>query len=73
MAQLRGASTTLDTAVRNSIASGVTYAVAAGNSSANASPYSPAQVATALVNGATSNVVTSPGTGSPNKLLKIVP
>ncbi|MFE6485238.1 S8 family peptidase [Streptomyces sp. NPDC057757] len=33
----------------------------------------PAQVSTALVNGATSNVVTSPGTGSPNKLLKIVP
>ncbi|MFE2213895.1 S8 family peptidase [Streptomyces canus] len=145
-----GASTTLDTAVRNSIASGVTYAIAAGNSSANASSYSPArvteaitvgattstdarasysnygsvldvfapgssitagwytsdtatntisgtsmatphvagaaavylaghtsatpaQVATALVNGATSNVVTSPGTGSPNKLLKLVP
>ncbi|MFF0093983.1 S8 family peptidase [Streptomyces canus] len=145
-----GASSTLDTAVRNSIASGVTYAVAAGNSSANASSYSPArvtqaitvgattstdarasysnygsvldvfapgssitagwytsdtatntisgtsmatphvagaaavylaghtsatpaQVATALVNGATSNAVTSPGTGSPNKLLKIVP
>ncbi|MFF4058088.1 S8 family peptidase [Streptomyces sp. NPDC001668] len=145
-----GASTTLDTAVRNSIASGVTYAVAAGNSSANASSYSPArvteaitvgattstdaragysnygsvldifapgssitagwytsdtatntisgtsmatphvagaaavylaghtsatpaQVATALVGGATSNAVTSPGTGSPNKLLKLVP
>ncbi|MEU9327061.1 S8 family peptidase [Streptomyces canus] len=145
-----GASSTLDTAVRNSIASGVTYAVAAGNSSANASSYSPArvteaitvgattsadarasysnygsvldvfapgssitagwytsdtatntisgtsmatphvagaaavylaghtsatpaQVATALVNGATSNAVTSPGTGSPNKLLKLVP
>ncbi|WP_406479511.1 S8 family peptidase [Streptomyces sp. NBC_01615] len=33
---------------------------------------SPAQVATALVNGATSGVVTSAGTGSPNKLLKIV-
>ncbi|MEV8546359.1 S8 family serine peptidase [Streptomyces sp. NPDC051572] len=33
----------------------------------------PAQVATALVNGATSGVVTSPGTGSPNKLLKLVP
>ncbi|MFF3327756.1 S8 family peptidase [Streptomyces sp. NPDC002889] len=32
----------------------------------------PAQVATALVNGATAGVVTSPGTGSPNKLLKIV-
>ncbi|WP_406446615.1 S8 family peptidase [Streptomyces sp. NBC_01613] len=33
----------------------------------------PAQVATALVNGATSGVVTSAGTGSPNKLLKLVP
>ncbi|WP_327427579.1 S8 family peptidase [Streptomyces sp. NBC_01236] len=32
----------------------------------------PAQVATALVNGATSGVVTSAGTGSPNKLLKVV-
>ncbi|MFE6629779.1 S8 family peptidase [Streptomyces rochei] len=145
-----GASTTLDTAVRNSIADGVTYAVAAGNSGANASSYSPArvteaitvgattsndakasysnygsvldlfapgssitagwhtgdtatntisgtsmatphvagaaavylanhtsatpaQVATALVNGATTGKVTSPGTGSPNRLLKIVP
>ncbi|MFJ9587659.1 S8 family peptidase [Streptomyces acidicola] len=32
----------------------------------------PAQVATALTNGATSGVVTSPGTGSPNRLLKVV-
>ncbi|MET8686367.1 S8 family peptidase [Streptomyces sp. NPDC004732] len=32
----------------------------------------PAQVSTALTNGATPNVVTSPGSGSPNKLLKIV-
>ncbi|MCQ4208130.1 MULTISPECIES: S8 family peptidase [Streptomyces] len=145
-----GTSTALDTAVRNSISSGVTYAIAAGNSGANASTSSPArvtqaitvgatsntdakaswsnygsvldlfapgvsitagwntsdsatntisgtsmatphvagaaavylaghtsatpaQVATALVNGATSGVVTSPGTGSPNKLLKLVP
>ncbi|MGW1162991.1 S8 family peptidase [Streptomyces sp. NPDC002513] len=145
-----GVSTSLDTAVRNSIASGVTYAVAAGNSSTNASTSSPArvteaitvgattssdarasysnygsvldlfapgssitagwntsdtatntisgtsmatphvagaaavylanhtsatpaQVATALVNGATSGVVGSPGSGSPNKLLRVVP
>lgn len=34
---------------------------------------SPATVAAALVNGATSNVLTSVGTGSPNKLLKLVP
>ncbi|MEU6357489.1 S8 family peptidase [Streptomyces sp. NPDC047072] len=33
----------------------------------------PATVASALVNGATSNVVTSAGTGSPNKLLRLVP
>ncbi|MFF5454122.1 S8 family peptidase [Streptomyces sp. NPDC012950] len=145
-----GASTTLDNAVRRSIADGITYAVAAGNSGANASSSSPArvtealtvgatgsndaksswsnygsvldlfapgvsitagwhtgdsatntisgtsmaaphvagaaaiylaghpsatpaQVATALVNGATPNKVTSPGSGSPNRLLRIVP
>lgn len=145
-----GASTSLDTAVRNSISSGVTYAIAAGNDNANASSYSPArvteaitvgattstdarasysnygsvldifapgssitagwytsdtatntisgtsmatphvagaaavylaghtsatpaQVATALTGGATTNVVTSPGSGSPNRLLKLVP
>ncbi|MFC9943101.1 S8 family peptidase [Streptomyces pratensis] len=33
----------------------------------------PATVASALVNGATSNVLTGVGTGSPNKLLKLVP
>ena len=50
-----GASTSLDTAVANSIASGVTYAVAAGNSSANASSYSPARVAAAITVGATTS------------------
>ncbi|MFF7260019.1 S8 family peptidase [Streptomyces sp. NPDC008159] len=50
-----GASAALDTAVRNSIASGVTYAVAAGNSSANASSYSPARVTEAITVGATTN------------------
>jgi subtilisin family serine protease len=43
-----GASTALDTAVRNSISSGVTWAVAAGNSNANASTSSPARVAEAI-------------------------
>jgi subtilisin family serine protease len=33
----------------------------------------PAQVATALTGGATTGVVTSPGSGSPNRLLKLVP
>ncbi|MGV9289078.1 S8 family peptidase [Streptomyces sp. NPDC003719] len=50
-----GASATLDTAVRNSVASGVTYAVAAGNSGANASSYSPARVTEALTVGATTS------------------
>jgi subtilisin family serine protease len=46
-----GASTALDTAVRNSIAAGVTYAVAAGNSNRNASSYSPARVGEAITVG----------------------
>lgn len=48
-----GASTTLDNAVRNSITSGVTYSIAAGNSGAPASGYSPARVSTAITVGAT--------------------
>ncbi|MCB8902889.1 MULTISPECIES: S8 family peptidase [unclassified Streptomyces] len=50
-----GVDTVLDTAVRNSIASGVTYAVAAGNDSSNASNYSPARVAEAITVGSTTN------------------
>jgi hypothetical protein len=46
------ASVALDTAVQGSIASGVTYAVAAGNSSADACAQSPASVATAITVGA---------------------
>lgn len=46
------ASTALDTAVRNSIASGVTYAVAAGNDNRNAVYSSPARVSSALTVGA---------------------
>ncbi|MBA2725719.1 MAG: S8 family peptidase, partial [Actinobacteria bacterium] len=53
-----GASSTLDTAVRNSIADGITYGVAAGNGNLiglaqDACNYSPARVATALTVGAT--------------------
>jgi PKD repeat protein len=50
-----GASSTLDNAVANSIAAGVTYAVAAGNSNANACNYSPARVASAITVGATTS------------------
>ncbi len=43
-----GAQPALDTAVANSIASGVTYAIASGNSNADACNFSPARVETAL-------------------------
>jgi serine protease len=46
-----GASTALDDAVRNSVAAGVTYAIAAGNSNANACGSSPARVTQALIAG----------------------
>jgi subtilisin family serine protease len=48
-----GANTALDNAVAASIKSGVTYAIAAGNSNANACTQSPARVPTAITVGAT--------------------
>jgi subtilisin family serine protease len=48
-----GASSALDTAVSNSIADGVTYAIAAGNSNVDACTQSPARVPTALTVGST--------------------
>jgi subtilisin family serine protease len=50
-----GASSTLDNAVANSIASGISYAVAAGNSTANACNSSPARVGSAITVGATTS------------------
>ncbi|MFE7586072.1 S8 family serine peptidase [Streptomyces gardneri] len=50
-----GVDTVLDQAVRNSIAAGITYAVAAGNDSSNASNYSPARVSEAITVGSTTN------------------
>jgi subtilisin family serine protease len=53
---LGGAATSsIDTAVANSIADGVTYAVAAGNESTNACNRSPARVAAAITIGATTS------------------
>jgi subtilisin family serine protease len=48
-------STSLDSAVSNSIAHGVVYAIAAGNSNANACNYSPARVSSAITVGATTS------------------
>jgi len=50
-----GANLAVDQAVRNSIADGVSYAVAAGNSNANACAFSPARVAEAMTSGASTS------------------
>lgn len=50
-----GASSSLDTAVQNSINAGVTYAVAAGNSNTNACNQSPARVAAAITVGSSTS------------------
>ncbi len=60
-----GASSSVDTAVRNSIGDGVSYAIAAGNGNAggkgqNACNYSPARVAEAMTIGATDRTDTKP-------------
>ena len=50
-----GASSALDTAVRNSITDGVTYAVASGNDNADACNYSPARVGEAITVNSSTN------------------
>jgi subtilisin family serine protease len=50
-----GVSTTLDNAVNNAISRGITFALAAGNSSANACNSSPSRVAAAITVGATTS------------------
>jgi subtilisin family serine protease len=55
-----GASSSIDTAVNNSINDGVTYAVAAGNETTLACNRSPARVPAAITVGATSNTDAKP-------------
>ncbi|MCP9974866.1 S8 family peptidase [Streptomyces somaliensis] len=50
-----GVDSTLDQAVRNSVAAGITYAVAAGNDNKDASTSSPARVPEAITVGSTTN------------------
>lgn len=50
-----GANLAVDQAVRNSIADGVSYAVAAGNSNASACLFSPARVGQAMTSGASTS------------------
>ncbi|NBQ69759.1 MAG: S8 family peptidase [Nitrosomonadaceae bacterium] len=66
-----GASTALDTAVSNSIKSGITYAIAAGNSSQNACNFSPARVAAAITVGATDAKDTRPKWSNYGKCLDL--
>ena len=51
-----GTSSTLDAAIAKSVASGVTYVVAAGNFNQNACNYSPARSADAITVGASTNI-----------------
>jgi len=58
ISMISGSSPTIDAAVQNSIAAGLLYVVAAGNSAFDACYYSPARVPAALTVGATSSADT---------------
>lgn len=66
-----GADSALDTAVRNSIAAGITYGVAAGNESTDASTKSPARVAEAITVGATTSTDARAGYSNYGSVLDI--
>ncbi len=61
-----GASTSLDTAVSNSVASGVFYAVAAGNEGANACNSSPARAGAGTLNGVATTAATDFNNNEPS-------
>ena len=64
-------STAMDAAVRNAIAAGVTFVVAAGNDNADASTKSPARVTEALTVGATSSFDTRASFSNTGPLLDL--
>jgi len=66
-----GASSAIDAAVNNSINSGVTYVVAAGNESTNACNRSPARVPAAITVGATTNTDARPSYSNFGRCLDI--
>ena len=66
-----GISSSLDTAVNNSINSGITYAIAAGNSGRDACNFSPARVSAALTIGATDKTDTRPTWSNYGKCLDL--
>lgn len=72
MSLVGSASDTMDSAVRNSINSGVSYVVAAGNNyGADASNYSPARVSQALTVGATDSTDNRPSFSNIGSVLDI--
>ena len=65
------ANTALDAAVQNSINSGVTYVIAAGNNNANACNYSPSRVTDAIIVGNTDNTDTRNSTSNKGACLDL--
>ncbi|MFL6468014.1 MAG: S8 family serine peptidase, partial [Pyrinomonadaceae bacterium] len=68
---LSGTSNTLDNAISNSIASGVTYTVAAGNNGGDACLYSPARIPNAITVGAIASNDARPGYSNQGACLDI--
>ncbi len=66
-----GASSSMDTAVANSVNSGISYAVAAGNSTQDACKFSPARTPSAITVGATDRTDSRPSWSNYGKCLDL--